>query len=271
VTAAAAISSGAGRLAGRTALLTGALGGIGVPMAKRFAAEGCALILADLADADEPRVEETLAAVGTAARYIRLDVTDAGNWRDAAAAIGRDGGALNILVNNAGVAPTGSIRTMPVADWQRTMAVNCEGGFLGIQALAGLLAAGAEASGSWSSVINLSSILGIVGYADSSAYAASKGAIRAFSRAAAIELARSGDRIRVNSLHPGFVRTAMTEQGAVALTGDGGLLATLAAATPMGRLAETTEIAAAAVFLASDDSSFMTGAELVIDGGWTAQ
>lgn len=264
----ASTRAGMSRLAGRTILLTGALGGLGGPMAQRLAAEGGSLVLADLADADDVTVVEAVAAVGGDARYLKLDVTSVADWQAAAASLG---GVLNVLINNAGVAPTGSIREASLTDWQRTMAVNCEGAFIGLKVLAPLLARGAEVSGSWSSVINLSSILGLVGYADSSAYAASKGAVRAFSRAAAVELARSGDRIRVNSLHPGFVRTPMTVKGAAEMTGGDALLDTLAAATPLGRLAETREIAAAAAFLASDDSSFMTGAELVVDGGWTAQ
>lgn len=263
-------SIGVHRLAGRTALVTGALGGIGGPVAARLAAEGCGVILADLADGSDPTVAGVLASVGGGARYLQLDVTSQADWQAAAASIGT-GGGLDILVNNAGIATTGAIANVPLEDWRRTMAVNCEGAFLGVQALAPLLAEGARASGSWSSVINLSSILGIVGYADSAAYSASKGAIRAFSKAAAVEFARSGDRIRVNSLHPGFVRTPMTVKGAAEMTGGDALLDKLAAATPMGRLAEVHEIAAAVAFLASDDSGFMTGAELVIDGGWTAQ
>ena len=263
-------SVGAHRLAGRTTLVTGALGGIGGPVAVRLAAEGCGVILADLADSDDPAVGAVLASVGGGARYLRLDVTSQADWQAAAASIG-EGGALDILVNNAGIATTGAIAGVPIKDWRRTMAVNCEGAFLGVQALTPALAAGARASGSWSSIINLSSILGIVGYADSAAYSASKGAIRAFSKAAAVEFARSGDHIRVNSLHPGFVRTPMTVKGAAEMAGGDALLDSLAAATPMGRLAEVHEIAAAVAFLASDDSSFMTGAELVIDGGWTAQ
>ncbi|QXQ07612.1 SDR family oxidoreductase [Sphingosinicellaceae bacterium] len=262
---------GAQRLAGRTALVTGALGGIGLPIAERFAAEGCAVILADLADHDDPAATAALGRAGKNARYLRLDITSQADWQEAATKIGEGGGTLHILVNNAGIATTGAIAGVPLEDWRRTMTVNCEGAFLGVQTLIALLAAGARASGSWSSVINLSSILGIVGYADSAAYSASKGAIRAFSKAAAVEFARSGDRIPVNALHPGFVRTPMTVKGAAEMAGGDALLDSLAAATPMGRLAEVHEIAAAAAFLASDDSSFMTGAELVIDGGWTAQ
>lgn len=183
----ASTRAGMSRLTGRTILLTGALGGLGGPMAQRLAAEGGTVVLADLADADDVAVVEAVEAVGGGARYLKLDVTSAADWQAAAASLA-SGSGLNVLINNAGVAPTGSIRDASPADWQRTMAVNCEGAFIGLKVLAPLLSRGAEASGSWSSVINLSSILGLVGYADSSAYAASKGAIRAFSRAAAVEL-----------------------------------------------------------------------------------
>jgi NAD(P)-dependent dehydrogenase (short-subunit alcohol dehydrogenase family) len=121
------------------------------------------------------------------------------------------------------------------------------------------------------SVINISSILGMVGMAQSSAYAASKGAVRMLSRSLAVEFAAAGLPIRVNSVHPGFVRTAMTERGSAEMDGEGDLLAALAAMTPMRRLATAGEIAAAVLFLGSDESSFITGAELVVDGGWTAQ
>lgn len=259
--AVASSASGSGRLAGRVALVTGGLGGIGSAIAARFLAEGARLWIGDIG----PHID------GRSARHLQLDVTQEADWRAAAARIEAEDGRLDILVNNAGIAVTGTLAEVSVEDWRRTMAVNAEGAFLGIRAMQPLLASSGTLAEGWASVVNLSSILGMVGLGGSSAYSASKGAVRMLSRALAVEFATSALPIRVNAVHPGFVRTAMTEQGAGEMDGAGDLLAALAARTPMGRLATTDEIAAAVLFLASGESSFVTGAEIVIDGGWTAQ
>ncbi|MDH7637340.1 SDR family NAD(P)-dependent oxidoreductase [Sphingomonas oryzagri] len=253
------------RLSGRVALVTGALGGIGAAIAARFASEGASVWLADLAPDGVDRAREI---AGDGARYLRLDVTCEADWQAAAKHIG---GSLDILVNNAGIAPTGDVADMPVDDWRRAMRVNAEGAFLGARTMRPLLAEAGGGGRGWASVISISSILGMVGMAQSSAYAASKGAVRMLSRSLAVEFASAGLPIRVNSVHPGFVRTAMTERGSAEMDGEGDLLAALAAMTPMRRLATAGEIAAAVLFLGSDESSFITGAELVVDGGWTAR
>jgi NAD(P)-dependent dehydrogenase (short-subunit alcohol dehydrogenase family) len=256
-----------GRLANRTALVTGALGGIGAAIVARFRAEGATVWVADLDPEDGERVQAALPNVGDGLQYLTLDVTCDRAWQAATAIIGT---SLDILVNNAGIATTGAIGTVSRTDWQRTMAVNAEGTFLGIQACAPLLAAAGRGD-RWASVVNLSSILAAVGMAQSAAYAASKGAVRSLTKAAAVEFAQGGLPIRVNSLHPGFVRTQMTLGGGQEMAGGTDLLGVLAAQTPMKRIARADEIAAGALFLGSDESSFMTGAELTIDGGWTAQ
>jgi NAD(P)-dependent dehydrogenase (short-subunit alcohol dehydrogenase family) len=242
-------------LSGCTVLVTGALGGIGVAITRRFEAEGAVVWRGDLAAPEERE------------HYLELDVTNEASWL---LAVDRIGTELDILVNNAGVAVTGTLGAIASSDWRRVMAVNAEGAFLGLQAMRPLLEK-AGTGARWASVINLSSILGMVGMSQSSAYAASKGAVRMLTKAAAVEFGEAGAAIRVNSLHPGFVRTAMTLNGAQEMAAGTDLLATLAERTPMRRLAMPEEIASAALFLASNESSFMTGAELVIDGGWTAQ
>lgn len=256
-----------GRLQGCRALVTGGLGGIGVATAEAFIREGCVVWLADLPAETEARADDVLKRLGPA-RYIQLDVTDAQAWQDAAAALGN---SLDILVNNAGIAPTGEIGAIDQAAWQRVIAVNSTSAFLALTSLAPLLSHAGQTNGRWSSVVNVSSILANVGMGQASAYAASKGALRSFTKAVAVEFAQAGKAIRVNSLHPGFVLTEMTRAGSDAMSDDGGLLGALAAETPMGRIAEPAEIANAVLFLASAESSFMTGSELTIDGGWTAR
>lgn len=257
------------RLKGRVALVTGGLGGIGLAIARSFLAEGASVWIADLDAPGSERMQGVLAELGDAARYLRIDVTAEADWQAAAEAVGPEG--LHILVNNAGLACVGMIGTADVADWRRTMAVNADGPYLGLHTLAPLLARGGAGETGWASVINISSILGLVGLSESAAYCASKGALRLLTKAAAIEFATRAMPIRVNSIHPGFVRTAMTEQGAEKMAGGADLLVALAQQTPMQRIGLPAEIAAGALFLASNESSFMTGSELVIDGGWTAR
>lgn len=258
------------RLAGCSALVTGGLGGIGSAIVARFAAEGAKVWVADLPPASDPRAAALATATGDLA-YLQLDVTDEASWARAALAIGP---SLTVLVNNAGIAPTASIGSMTLDTWRRTLGVNLDGAFLGTRAMLPLLCNTGGAR--WSSVINISSILGNVGIDQASAYCASKGAIRQLTKACAIEFGREDKPVRVNSIHPGFVATTMTAQGSEAMSaagsgGEGDLLTSLIAQTPMKRMARTDEIAAAALFLASEESSFMTGSELVVDGGWTAQ
>ena len=180
------------------------------------------------------------------------------------------GERLDILINNAGIAPTGELEILPLEQWQQVMAVNCQGAFLSLATMSGQLARAGTSSGRWASVVNISSILAMVGMAQASAHAASKGALRSLSKSAAMEFAQAGRPIRVNSLHPGFVETDMTRAGSDAMSDAGNLLEMLGSETPMGRVGTPEEIAYAALFLASNESSFVTGSELTVDGGWTA-
>jgi NAD(P)-dependent dehydrogenase (short-subunit alcohol dehydrogenase family) len=264
-------------LAGRVALVSGALRGIGLAIAERFVREGAAVVLTDLAATDDNAVVSTLARLGTSASYRRLDVAQEAEWRSAETSVRSAHGRLDILVNNAGVDCTGAVETLELSAWRRIMSINVDGVFLGTKTFTKLLAETGRGTRFGASIINISSIMGMVGYSEASAYNAGKGAVRLFTKAVAIEFAQKRTPIRVNSIHPGFVKTPLLAGGMQKWVDRGlaekaqDLIDALAAATPNGRLAEPSEIAGAACFLASDDSSYCTGSELVIDGGWTAQ
>ncbi len=265
------------RLQGRVALVSGALRGIGLAVAERYLAEGAQVILADLAAADAADVTGTLARLGANASYLQLDVAEEAAWQAAERSVRKAHGRLDILVNNAGVDCTGAVESLEFSAWRRIMSINVDGVFLGTKTFTPLLTQSGKTTPFGSSIINMSSIMGLVGYADTSAYNAGKGAVRLFTKAVAIEFAQKRTPIRVNSIHPGFVKTPLLEIGMQKWVALGfaakaqDLIDGLAAATPNGRLAESSEIAGAAFFLASDDSSYCTGSELVVDGGWTAQ
>lgn len=265
------------RLSGRVALVTGSLRGIGLAIAERYLAEGAAVVVSDLADEAQAGVGEALARLGPSASYVQLDVASEAAWIAAAAAVRDRHSRLDILVNNAGIDGTGAVETMDFELWRRVMSINVDGVFLGIKSCAPLLAETGRLTPFGSSIINISSIMGIVGYADTAPYNTSKGAVRLLTKSVAIEFATKRTPIRVNSLHPGFVRTPLLELGFQKWVDLGmaakveDLVATVSEATPNGRLAEAAEIAGAAYFLGSDDSSYCTGSELVIDGGWTAR
>jgi NAD(P)-dependent dehydrogenase (short-subunit alcohol dehydrogenase family) len=264
-------------LAGRVALVSGALRGIGLAIAERYVREGAAVVLTDLAATDDNAVVSTLARLGTSASYRRLDVAQEAEWRSAETSVRTAHGRLDILVNNAGVDCTGAVETLELSAWRRIMSINVDGVFLGTKTFTKLLAETGRGTRFGASIINISSIMGMVGYSEASAYNAGKGAVRLFTKAVAIEFAQKRTPIRVNSIHPGFVKTPLLAGGMQKWVDRGlaekaqDLIDALAAATPNGRLAEPSEIAGAACFLASDDSSYCTGSELVIDGGWTAQ
>lgn len=264
-------------LNGRVALVTGALRGIGLAVAKRFLAEGASVVLSDLAAADHADVQAVIGPLGAKASYVSLDVAQEAAWQTAEKAVRAAHGRLDILVNNAGVDGTGPIETMDFALWRRVMSINVDGVFLGIKTCAPLMAETGKSTPGGSSIINISSIMGLVGYADTAPYNASKGAVRLLTKSVAIEFASKRTPIRVNSVHPGFVRTPLLEIGFQKWVDLGmaekaqDLIDMIAAATPNGRLAESEEIAGAVNYLAGDDSRYCTGSELVIDGGWTAR
>jgi NAD(P)-dependent dehydrogenase (short-subunit alcohol dehydrogenase family) len=264
-------------LSGRVALVSGALRGIGLAIAERYLAEGAAVVLTDLAGPADPSVTAVLNRLGGAASYLELDVANEADWQAAEAQVHARHGRLDILVNNAGIDCTGAVEELELTAWRRIMSINVDGVFLGTKTFTRLLAETGRTTRFGSSIINISSIMGLVGYTDTSAYNTGKGAVRLFTKSVAIEFATKRTPIRVNSIHPGFVNTPLLEIGMRKWVALGmaekaqDLIDQIAAATPNGRLAEPAEIAGAAYFLACDDSSYCTGSELVIDGGWTAR
>ena len=259
------MSNMAGRVAGKVALVTGGASGLGAESARRLAREGAAVLLTDLsADAGEAVAQGIVEAGGRAA-FMTHDVTDEAGWAAAVAGAVDRFGRLDVLVNYAGVSggPL-ELMTHSMEDWRRVLSVNLDGVFLGLRHGGPAIAASGGGS-----VINLSSILGKVALAGAAAYCASKGAVLMLTKAAALEWAPH--RIRVNSNHPGFIDTPMVS-GAIQRSENGNEMREMIISRhALGRLGEPREIADAVVFLASDESSFMTGSELVVDGGYTAQ
>jgi 3alpha(or 20beta)-hydroxysteroid dehydrogenase len=242
----------AGRFEGRTVLISGAARGQGAEEAERFAAEGANVVLGDVLD-DEG--EATAKSIGGAATYVHLDVSDEGSWEAAVAACG---GTLHVLVNNAGVlGPFTPIVKTSLEEFRRTLDVNLIGTFLGLKHGGAAIAASGGGA-----IVNISSISGLWGTPYASSYVASKWAARGLTKTAALELGRQG--VRVNSVHPGGVKTPMT-----AAMGDDGE-SDWYKRLPIPRIGTVDDIAAAVLFLASDEAAYITGAELLIDGGTLA-
>ncbi len=250
-----------GRLDGKVALISGGARGQGAVEAKLFCDEGAKVVLGDILDEQGRAVERDLQASGAEATYVHLDVTREVDWRDAVAMAERQYGKLNILVNNAGVTMRLSIEETSEEDWDDIMAINVKGVFMGTKcAIPAMRRAGGG------SIINISSVAGIVGSSTSSAaYSATKGAVRLFTKAAAMQHVQ--ENIRCNSVHPGPIATEMIR----GLMADEAAWDQRLARLPMGRVGTAEEVALGVVYLASDESSYMTGSELVIDGGTTAQ
>ena len=246
------------RLTGRVALVTGAAGGIGSATAVRLAAEGAAVLVTDVADA-QSIVDRIVASGGTAA-YVRHDVTSESEWSAAVSAAVDQFGSLNILVNNAGIGDRLSLEETPLDNYERVIAITQTSVFLGMKAAAAAL----HSSGN-GSVINISSIFGSSGgFGSSPAYHAAKGAVRAITKSTALHWATTG--VRVNSIHPGFIKTPMLDESMG--TPAEQMMFDL---TPMGHLGRPEDIAAGVAYLASDDAAFVTGSELYIDGGYMAR
>jgi NAD(P)-dependent dehydrogenase (short-subunit alcohol dehydrogenase family) len=233
------------RLAGKCAFVTGAASGLGKAIAHAFVAEGARVAVADVDEAGGRAVAE---ALGAAALFLGHDVTDEEAWRRNLAAAAAAFGRLDTLVNNAGIAVIGNVERTSLEDWRRVQRVNVEGVFLGCKhALPHLRAAGGGA------IVNMSSVAGIVGDPSLAAYCA-----------------RKKDGVRCNSIHPVFTATPMVEAMLADARDPAQKRAALEACVPLGRLGEPGDVAAAAVYLASDEARFVTGTEIVIDGGLTA-
>jgi NAD(P)-dependent dehydrogenase (short-subunit alcohol dehydrogenase family) len=268
---------GSKRLQGRVAFVSGGLRGIGLAIAERYLQEGAEVVLSDLDAQDSAPAREVMDRLGQAASYTSANVAKEEDWERARDTVQERHGKLHILVNNAGTDLTGPVETLRMEDWRRIMSVNVDGVFLGTKHFVPMMAETGKDVRGGSSIINISSIMGIVGYSEVSAYNASKGAVRLFTKGIAIEFASKKTPIRANSIHPGFVLTPLLNAGFKRWVDAGfaekpeDLIDTMASTTPIGRLADPSEIAGAAYFLASEDSSYVTGAEIVVDGGWTAQ
>lgn len=248
------------RLEGRIALVTGGASGIGKATAFRFVEEGAKVVISDIQDALGEEVVKELQAKGGEALYLHHDVSSEESWKDVLGKVEAKFGGLDILFNNAGIGDTLTIEDTPLDNYMKTTAVTQTSVFLGMKLAAPLLKKSKHAS-----VINTSSIFGISGgFGASPAYHAAKGAVRLMTKSAALGWAAQG--IRVNSVHPGFIDTPIL--GNAKETEFGNVLLQV---TPMNRLGKPEEIAAGVAFLASDDAAFMTGSELVIDGGFLAR
>jgi cyclopentanol dehydrogenase len=250
-----------GRLDGKVALISGGARGQGEAEARLFIQEGAKVVLADILDDAGKQVEADLQSAGGEATYVHLDVTNEASWREAVATAERVYGKLDILVNNAGILNRKSIEETTEDDLDLILAVNVKGVFLGTKhAIPAMRRAGGG------SIINISSIAGLVGNRNGSpSYTATKGGVRLFTKATAVQ--HAGDNIRCNSVHPGPIETPMIQDS----LDDPAQLEERLQRIPMRRIGTVTDVAYGVLYLASDESSFVTGSELVIDGGVTAQ
>lgn len=265
-----------GRVTGKIAIVTGAAKGIGAASARALAREGAKVICTDLDETAGEAVVAEIQRAGGDAVFMRHDVCDESQWESVTKLAEDRYGGLHIVVNNAGIAPEGGpIEDKSLEDWRHTIAVDLDSVFLGckhgIRTIKKTTAKGASGS-----IINISSILGLVGSSNAADYVAAKGGVRLLTKAAALECADAGYRIRVNSVHPGYIDTPMVrnvaEKGMPGLAESGNeVIALLTMLHPIGRLGVADEIANTVLFLASDESSFTTGAELVVDGGYTTR
>ena len=248
------------RLEGKVAIVTGAASGMGAATARRFGREGAKVVVADMLENEGRAVAQEIVTANGAAEFMRLDVADEANWNAVVDATIAKYGKLDVLVNNAGISGSAVEDTLDTMMWDRLMEVNGRGVFLGVKfAVPAMKAAGGG------SIVNISSISGVVGQNRIHiGYNASKGAVRTLTKAAAVQFGR--DKIRVNSIHPGLM-PAMRTSGA---TADPSFRAEMLRAVPLGRSGEVDEVANAILFLASDESSYITGSEIYVDGGYLA-
>jgi 3(or 17)beta-hydroxysteroid dehydrogenase len=251
-----------GRVQDKVALVTGGASGIGFATAKLLAEEGASVVVADR---DVAASTAAVAELGQRACFHRLDVTREDEWVAVIDAVVRDFGRIDILVNNAGVVLFKDIEATTLDEWRDLMAVNLDGVFLGCKHAVRVMK---DRSGG--SIVNLSSVAGLIGSGNLAAYCASKGGVRLLTKSVALHCARKGYNIRCNSVHPSFAETPMLRTMIASARNPEKLAAGFTAAAPLGRLAQPIEIARTILFLASDESAFTTGAELVVDGGLTA-
>lgn len=259
-----------GQVQGKVALVTGAASGIGAACAETLAREGARVVLTDLDDARGEALAQRIRAAGGEAAYLHQDVTDEDRWAEVVAETEQRFGRLDVLVSNAGIGIMVQTVDMSLADWRRQMAVNVEGVFLSVKhAIPAMRRAGGG------SIVLMSSVAGMRGSSGLAGYSASKGAVRLFAKSVALECAGARDNIRCNSVHPGIIETPIWEKIPTGATGQGrnaplDARGIAAASVPTGVLGQPQDIADGVLFLASDQSRYVNGTELVIDGGQTA-
>jgi 3(or 17)beta-hydroxysteroid dehydrogenase len=252
-----------GRLSGKVALVTGAASGIGADCARLFAREGARVVVTDV-QADKGRA----VAAEVEGEFAAHDVADEAQWASVIGGVLDRHGRLDVLINNAGVFVPQTIEDCELETWNRVLGVNLTGVMLGCKHA--VRAMKANPGGPRGSIVNVSSITGFIGLASAAAYTASKGGVRLLTKSVAVHCARNYRDIRCNSLHPGAIDTPMN-QAAFDASGDPeGMRAFFSSVQPIGRMATSLEMANCALFLASDEASFVTGTELVADGGWLA-
>jgi NAD(P)-dependent dehydrogenase (short-subunit alcohol dehydrogenase family) len=264
------------RLDGKVVLISGAARGIGGESARLMAKAGAKVVVADVLDDPGRQTAESIRAAGGQAEYVHLDVTRDEDWTAAIGLATRQFGKLDILVNNAGIFIGKAIEETSLDEWNKLVAVNMTGVFLGTKLAAPALRDAARSSEHGSAIVNLASIAGLVGSQLDPLYSMTKGGVTLFTKSAALEFGRKGYRIRVNSIHPGVIQTDMGEQTFIARARRTGsndtapIRQVVSESVPWGRLGVPLDIAKGIVFLASDDAGYMNGAGLVVDGGFTA-
>lgn len=265
------------RVDGKVAIVTGGARGLGAASARRLAAGGAQVVVTDLREELGAATVDEINAAGGDAIFLSHDAASEEQWISVVEQTTAHFGGVDILLNNAGIGTGGRIDKMELKDWQHLMGINMEGVFLGMKHCIPTMRERASKWQGGAAIINISSIMGFIGDVGATAYCASKGGVRLATKAAALECAKLGFNIRVNSIHPGYMETEGLQSALRAMANTGGDEARAAArqamlkATPIGRLGKPEDIANGVLFLASSDASFITGTELVIDGGVLAQ
>jgi len=257
-----------GRLNGKVAIVTGGAGGIGAAISQLFACEGARVVTTDIDDERGEDVSAVIRKRGGQALFIRQDVTVESDWAAVMQKAERAFGAPQVIVNNAAVAfPNGSVEKQTLDEWRGVIRANMDSVFLGVKH--GIAAI--RHSNAGGSIINISSILGMVGSATTAAYTASKGGVRLLTKSAALHCAKAGYNIRVNSVVPGWIQTSMMEESLRRLGSYDSERERICSLIPLGRAGTPNDIACGALYLASDESKYVTGTDLVIDGGYLTQ
>jgi NAD(P)-dependent dehydrogenase (short-subunit alcohol dehydrogenase family) len=254
------------RVEGKVAVVTGGALGIGRACALLLAREGAGVVVTDIKEAEGMAVVDQIKSTGGQALFIKHDVSSEEDWQKVIETTLQTFGRLDIMVNNAGIGKTTNIEQATLQDWRFLMSINLDGVFLGTR-----YAIEAMKKHNGGSIINVSSILGLVGDPQAASYTASKGGVRLLTKSAALYCARMGYNIRVNSVHPGYIMTPLIESVLQASGNAEAMLRHLESLHPVGHIGEPDDVAYGVLYLASDESKFVTGTELVIDGGYTAQ